>query len=209
MSWKARRIPLKGESEWIEFENEEDAILYARENARFGSLVKNDADITVYAPEGELAAEILYKAKQVCDYVRDEEFCYGNAPINPAMNHDAKLVSCDRMVGWVLYNMGLTDQPEYMGLCVECPVLHEWCFAHGFKKIEKLEDVRARDVVFVRYTHDGYPAHTFISAGASEQEGMFYRYDCGKVERIRSTQPSCEPTEDFLFAARMPEIPKK
>ena len=72
-----------------------------------------------------------------------------------------------------------------------------------------MEDVRAGDVVFVRYTANGYPAHTFISAGASEQEGMFYRYDCGKVERIRSTQPSCEPTEDFLFAARMPEIPKK
>lgn len=209
MSYMVRNNPGDESLKWIEFEHLEDAKLFADEMLRYGSIVKDDAGNTVYAPAGEVAAEILYNAKLVCDYVRDNEFDYGNAPINPGMNHDAKLVSCDRMVGWTFYKMGLTDQPEVMGLCVLGPSLYEWCLAHNSIKIENQKDLQPGDVVFVRANAvSGYPEHTYIFAGYSDEEDMFYRYDCGTVARIRSTQPSCEIIKDFMFATRMTKLPE-
>lgn len=206
MSYMVRNNPGEKNLKWIELEHLEDAKLFATEMMRYGAIVKDEKDNTIFAPAGEVDAEILYNAKLVCDYVRDNEFNYGNAPINPAMNHDAKLVSCDRMVGWVFYKMGLMDQPEVMGLCVDGPSLYEWCLVHNSVKIEKEEDLQPGDVVFVRATAEGYPAQTYIFAGKSENEDMFYRYDCGKVERIRSTQPSCEGISDSMFATRMTKL---
>ena len=184
-----------------------DAAAYAAENRLYGSCVYAEDGTVLYAPDGYPAAQILYEAKRVCDYVRDEEFNYGDAPINPAFNHDAKLVSCDRLVDWVLYRIGFTDQPESHGMCVSGPGLTQWCADQGFEKIESVSDLRPGDIVFVREMRKGIPAHVFIHAGKGERSGMYYRYDCGKVERIRSTQPSCEVITDFMFAYRVNSLP--
>lgn len=60
--------------------------------------------------------QLLKAAKEVTTYVRKNNFNYGDAPINPAINHDAKLTSCDRCVGCFLYKIGYTDQPRTQGL---------------------------------------------------------------------------------------------
>ena len=65
-----------------------------------------------------LQAEILKEAKWVTDYVRENGFRYGDAPMNPAIDHEAKLVSCDRLVDWVMYRVGFTDQVERQGMVV-------------------------------------------------------------------------------------------
>ena len=153
------------------------------------------------------AADFLYQAKQVCDYIRDQGFQYGDAPVNPAVNCDARLVSCDRMVGWALYRLGHIDQPKVQGLCVSGPGMTNWCIEHNFQRVDRVEELLPGDIVFTRLNRFGCPAHTFIHAGKGEQEGMYYRYDAGKIERIRSTQPSCEPIENFLYAYR-PAAPR-
>lgn len=52
----------------------------------------------------------------------------------------------------------------------------------------------------------GNPLHIFLHAGKSDTEGLFYRYDGGKIERLRSTQPSCEAIDDFMYAYRIPAL---
>ncbi|MCQ2430828.1 MAG: alpha-galactosidase [Clostridia bacterium] len=153
------------------------------------------------------AARVLEEAQWVCDYVRDHGFSYGDAPINPAIDCTAGIVSCDRMVGWVLYRLGWTDQPRVQGLCVSGPGLGDWCADHGFARIDSIDDLQPGDIVFTNpIPPANCPGHTFIHAGAAE-DGLSYRYDCGKVERIRSTQPSLEPVTGFMYAYR-PAEPK-
>lgn len=61
----------------------EKATAYANEHARFGAAVRKEGgDDILYAPFGTFVSEILYNAKEVCDYVRDQAFNYGDAPIN-------------------------------------------------------------------------------------------------------------------------------
>lgn len=188
------------------FHTLEEAKAFADENARFGAVVREEGcDDILYAPFGAFVSEILRNAKEVCDYVRDQGFNYGNAPINPAINHDARLVSCDRFVGWVLYRLGYTDQPYQQGLCVASPRLTNWCIDHGFTKISSVADLLPGDIVFTRKDAMDCPGHTFLFAGRSDTPGNYYRYDCGRVERIRSTQPSCEPLTDaeFMYGYRI------
>ena len=61
--------------------------------------------------------DIIDAAKRRADYITFD-FHYGDAPINPAIDDSAHLVSCDRFVGWVVYDLGWTDQPEIQGLVV-------------------------------------------------------------------------------------------
>ena len=188
------------------FENLEEAKAYALENARFGAEVyAGDGGELLFSPDGPLAARVLRLAKEVCDYVRDQQFCYGHAPINPAIDHEAKLVSCDRMVGWVLYKLGYTDQPRQYGLCVSGPGMTNWCIDHGFTRVGSVSDLQPGDIVFTKRNAVGCPGHTFLFAGRSPVPGHYYRYDCGRVERIRSTQPSCEPITDaeFMYGYRI------
>ena len=202
--FKVRTMP----DVWQDVNDYKKAVEMADEAYVYGSKVVEETGLCVYSPIGEAASELLCHAKKICDYIRDMEFEYGNAPINPAMNHDARLVSCDRLVGWALYNMGYTDQPEFMGLCVEGPTLVNFCIRHGFEKVERVEDLEAGDIVFVRPNSMGYPRHTFIHAGTSDTDpAMHYRYDAGRVERIRSTQPSLEPLGDFMYAYRVTKLP--
>jgi len=159
----------------------------------------------VYATYGELAADILREGKYVADYIRENNFRYGNAPINPAIDHAAKLISCDRLVGWVMYRVGFTNQPYKHGLWIWAPGdekdLEAWCVLNEFEKVTKQEELLPGDIVFVSRSIKGQPGHTFIHAGVSP-DSSYYRYDGGSNGRIQREQPSSEPIRDFMFAYR-------
>ncbi len=183
-----------------------EARALADANRMYGAIVTDELGKLLYAPDGEIAATILHNGKIVCDYIRDNAFVYGHAPINPAFNHDARIVSCDRLVDWILFKSGIMDQPVKHGKCCSGPPLTNWCISHGFKKIETVEELEPGDVVFVRPSEQGHPLHVFIHAGRSAEEGMYYRYDAGSNVRIRSTQPSCEVINDFMYGYRAPAV---
>ncbi len=154
--------------------------------------------------------KLLSEAKSVTDYARSNDFIYGDAPINPAINHDARIVSCDRCVGWFLYNMGYTDQPYVQGVVVS--KFPAWCEQHGFKKITSPSQLKAGDVVFVNPDANGLPGHVYL-LGNPRGNGMWERYDCGSIYRIRltnqysnySSQPFVEGIESFMYADRAKE----
>ncbi len=152
-----------------------------------------------YLPYTELQCDILRESKRVTDYVRDNNFKYGDAPINPPLNHDARKVSCDRLVCWVMYNVGYVRQPNTQGVVVSA--MAQWCEKQGFEQIDRVEDLQPGDIVLVRY-NGHYPEHTFIHAGFVDDGSIAYRYDCGSDLRIQSTQPSKEPIFDFWRAYR-------
>ncbi len=153
---------------------------------------------------------LLSEAKEITDYIRANNFAYGDAPINPAMNHDAKLASCDRCVAWFLYNMGYTNQPESHGVVVS--QFPAWCEQNGFTKITNIGDLQAGDVVFVNPSSSGSPGHVYL-LGNPVGNGIWERYDCGSVERIRltgqysgySSQPFREGIGSFMYAYRAPK----
>ena len=152
---------------------------------------------------------LLSQAKEITDYVRINNFNYGDAPVNPAINHDAKLVSCDRCVGWFLYNVGYTDQPESHGIGVG--VMPNWLEKQGFQKITNQSEIKAGDVIFVNPNSNGVPQHVFL-LGNPVGNGVWERYDCGSVNRIRltgqyssySSQPFHESIGNFMYAYRSP-----
>lgn len=160
------------------------------DNPDFGSgaiTATNNGSISVQA--------LLSAAKNRADYIR-----YGDAPINPAINCDAKLVSCDRFVAWVLYDLGLTDQPRTSGLVVKSTDtthdLSTWLESHGFKKITNRNELQAGDIVFQGM--DSSP-HVFI-LGNQVSSTTWERYDGGSQTRIRSTQPSIEIIDGKPFS---------
>lgn len=156
-------------------------------------------------PKGNVK-KLLKAAKEVTDYVRKNNFSYGNAPINPAINHDAKLTSCDRCVGWFLYKIGYTDQPKEQGLVVYSTGskdLSKYLKKHGFTKITNKNKLKAGDIMFVNPNSSGHPGHTFL-LGNKVSDGIWERYDCGSGDRIRSNQPFKEPVNNFMYAYRMP-----
>ena len=139
----------------------------------------------------------------VTDYAREQRFQYGDSCTNPAINHRPNRSSCDRLVDWILYRAGFTDQPLVQGFVVSN--LHEWCRKIGFKRITRIEDLQAGDIVFVNPASDGGPMHVYILAG-DEEGGRALRYDHGSNSRIMSNQPTDEPISygdaPFLFAYR-------
>ena len=158
----------------------------------------------------EWTNQLLREAKSVTDYARENNFSYGDAPINPAINHDAKLVSCDRCIGWFLYKMGYTNQPESHGLVVS--TFPAWFEQNGFQKITNVNSLQAGDVVFVNPDSSGNPGHIFL-LGNKLENGLWERYDCGSVDRIRLTgnysgynsQPFREGIGNFVYAYRAKE----
>ncbi len=155
------------------------------------------------------AEKILKEAKWVTDYVRKHKFTYGDAPYNPAMNHAAKKVSCDRCVGWVLYRLGFKDQPKVQGLTVWNPNkerdMTAWVKKHGFKRISNMSDVQPGDIIFQRAGAVGKTvSHVFI-LGNKRKNGKWERYDCGTPERILTKQPLVMdlPKVRFLYAYRI------
>lgn len=193
--------------EYEAYDDLEEAKKYCDKFARYGCIVCDSNYKCIYAPYSEVASEILYQAKLVCDFIRDEHFSYGNAPVNPAFDHSAYLVSCDRLVDWVLYRVGFTNQPYQSGKCVNGPGLTNWCKEQGFTKISKLADIKPGDIVFVNPKSNGDPQHVFICAGGGTSQ--YYRYDAGSNARIQSTQPSNEVISNFMYAYRATEMPAK
>lgn len=206
--------------------------------AALGYAVYDEDGNFVYGKYSEFVTIILGEAKHVADFMKEQNYTYGDAKINPAVTYrryikgnplEEKVVSCDRFVGWVLYNIGYTDQPTGSGLFVwnngSSHDLGTYLEKRGFEKITKSRHVQAGDIVFVNpaTTASGtrYPAHVFLAAGKAESGGMYYRYDAGSQNRIRcgnaagfgadysayrkSGQPFKEPIANFMFAYRYVE----
>ncbi len=171
--------------------------------AQQGYRVVNNKGELVYAPYTELQCDILRECKWVTDYVRENEFRYGDAAVNPAISHLDKKVSCDRLVCWVMYRVGFTNQPRTQGVVVSA--MAAWCERNGFERITRVEDLEPGDIVLVNW-NGSYPAHTFIHAGNARNNGQYYRYDCGSNTRIQSVQPSVEGISGFWRAYRAPDV---
>lgn len=161
---------------------------------QYGYRVADADGRVVYAPYTLLQCDILREAKAVTDYARANGFAYGDAPINPAIDHRAKKVSCDRLVCWTLYRAGFTDQPFTQGVVVSA--MHTWAEKNGFPEITDKAALEPGDIVLVRPNGSGtYALHTFLYAGETDEAGIFYRYDHGSDARIRSVQPNAQPLE--------------
>ncbi len=194
-----------------------DAKTAADGMAQLGYVVFDSEGNLVYNPCPTLAAaKILFHAKSVADYIRDNNYKYGDANVNPALDKTEKIVSCDRFVGWALYDAGFytNRQPSTKGFTLYTTNPIENVLKNlRFEKITDESEVKAGDIIFVgnsqnipvpEYLKD-YPKHVFICAGPAARNN-FYRYDAGSDKRLQSTQPSVEPLSssgaEFRFAYR-------
>ena len=200
-----------------EYTTLEEAKNAADDNAQFGYVVYDSEGNLAYNPCPTLAAaKILYHAKINADSMRDDKYKYGDASVNPALDKTEKIVSCDRFVGWTLYDAGFYTkrQPSTKGFTLYTTNPIENLLKNlKFEKITEEADVKAGDIIFVgnsqnipvpEYLKD-YPRHVFICAGHASRNN-FYRYDAGSDKRLQSTQPSVEPLStsgsEFRFAYR-------
>lgn len=181
------------------------------------SCKEKDNRVTV---DKTLADILMEEAQVITDFIRDEGFIYGDARINPAFNWEfldkdkainpsEKIVSCDRLVDWILYRAGFTDQVYNQGMTVW--TLGPWCEDHNFEKIENPEELQAGDVVFVNPDANYRPAHVFMCASTIDENGRYLRYDAGSNERLQckkgteavaGQQPFLEPIGNFMYAYR-------
>ncbi len=183
-----------GVREFFDADNLEAAMALCNSEKQYGYRIADENGTVVYAPYTLLQCDILREAKYVTDYARENGFTYGDAPINPAIDHGAKKVSCDRLVCWVLYRAGFTDQPYTQGVVVSA--MHTWSEENGFMEITDKEALEPGDIVLVRPNSSGtYALHTFLYAGETDREGVFYRYDHGSDARIQSVQPNMQALE--------------
>ena len=181
----------------------EDAIKRCDKYKQFGYRVANEKGEIVYTPYSLLQSNLLREGNYITVYAKEEKFKYGDSCTNPGINHRPHRTSCDRLVDWILYRAGFTDQPLVQGCVVSN--LHSWCRDMGFEKITRVEDLQAGDIIFVRPGANGGPEHVFMLA-ADPVKGYALRYDHGSDSRIMSTQPTKEPISypdaPFLFAYR-------
>lgn len=167
-----------------------------------------------------LRAHLMAEGKVVTNFIRDMGFKYGDARINPAINWehldeskainpDEKIVSCDRLVDWILYRVGFTDQPYSQGTTVWA--LPNWCEDMGFDLITEKSDLREGDIVFVNPDSQYRPGHVFMCASTMREDGRFLRYDGGSdvrlqcvkgTELVEGEQPFLEPINNFMYAYR-------
>ena len=180
------------------------------------------SDVTVTATyimtDESLVALMMREGKIICDFIRDMDFNYGHAQINPAINWrtldsstaidpSEKIVSCDRLVDWILYRSGFVDQPYKNGLVTV--QLDDWLAKIGFTKITSVSQLKAGDVVFSSPDSAGEPIHTFMCAGTNLRydAGSDARIDCVTGRETNGSQPVSEivPTTGsgrFLYAYR-------
>ncbi len=181
----------------------EEAIERCDKYKQLGYRVANEKGEILYTPYSLLQCDLLREGNYVTTYAREEKFKYGDSCTNPGINHRPHRTSCDRLVDWILYRAGFTDQPLVQGFVVEN--LHPWLQKIGFEKITRMEDLRAGDIVFVNPAADGGPTHVYMMASDADN-GHSLRYDHGSDSRIMSRQPSSEPISygnaPFLFAYR-------
>ena len=182
----------------------EEAKEYCDKYMKYGYRVANEQGEILYTPYSLLQTNLLREGYVIVNYARENDFKYGDSCTNPAINHGPHRTSCDRLVDWILYRAGFTDQPLVQGKVVSN--LYLWCEEMGFEKITRIEDLRAGDIIFVRPAADGGPQHTFMLASDPE-DGSALRYDHGSDTRIMNKrQPTKEPVSygdaPFLFAYR-------
>ncbi|MBR3917299.1 MAG: hypothetical protein IKJ59_00995 [Clostridia bacterium] len=169
-----------------------------------------------------LGEKICEEAQKVTDFARDNDFVYGHASINPgynwgeldvdkALNRGERLTSCDRLIDWVLYRTGFTDQPYNNGLVVfQQPA---WLESLNFEKITDISALQPGDIVFMKHdpTRPGMPGHVFICASENLGGNVYLRYDHGSNERIKCVkgtevkkgqQPFKEGIGEFYYAYR-------
>ena len=179
------------------------------------------ADSTARPVAKETLTDVLMREAQVvADYIRDNDFSYGDAAINPGINwaeldpakaikKNEKIVSCDRLVCWILYRAGFINQSYTQG--ETCYSFTQWCEDNKFIKIEDKTKLQAGDVIFVNPNSDGQPMHMFMTASEMDSSGRFLRYDAGSDARIqckkgtevkRGQQPFIEPIDNFMYAYR-------
>ena len=186
------------------FASLDEAKEYCDKYAKYGYRVANEQGEILYAPHSLLQSNILRESYYVVTYAREQKFEYGDSCTNPGINHRPHRTSCDRLVDWVLYRAGFTDQPLVQGKVVSN--LAEWCEQMGFEKITREEDLQAGDIVFVRPDSKGIPGHVYILATEVE-DGQALRYDHGSNTRIMNKkQPTKEPISygdaPFVYAYR-------
>ena len=191
---------VKGEA----FASLEEAKSYCDKYMKYGYRVANEKGEVVYTPYSLLQSNLLREGYYIVNYARKEKFKYGDSCTNPGINHSPHRTSCDRLVDWILYRAGFTDQPLVQGMVVSN--LYSWCEEMGFEKITRIEDLRAGDIVFVRPAKDGGPQHVFMLA-SDVKDGSALRYDHGSDTRIMNRkQPTNEPISyadaPFIFAYR-------
>lgn len=226
--------------EGFEYDDLEKARKYVDDPkiAAMGYAVYDEDGNFIYGKYNEFVTKLLGEAKHVADFMKREKYQYGDAKTNPGVTYELflagrdlreKTVSCDRFVGWALYNIGYKDQPKNSGLFVwnngSDHDLGTYLEKKGYKKIVNARSLQAGDIVFVNPAKSSsgktYPAHVFLCAGKSETEGMYYRYDAGSQNRIRcenvsgfgadysaynkSGQPFKESINNFMFAYRYVE----
>lgn len=170
------------------YESLDTAKKQADDMVRFGYVVYDSKGEAVYCPAGSMnASKILYHAKDIADYMRDNNYTYGHAQINPAISKGdrrcERLASCDRFVGWALYEAGFSEgQPEKHGLMADlCPFLRK----NGFTEITDKDELLPGDIVYVGYKGQPEPyGHVFIYAGEASRR-TDYRYDAGSADRIK------------------------
>ncbi len=231
--------PLEPELQYdvYEFESYEEACKKASDDylAATGYAVYSEDGKFMYGVYSEMVTNLMYNGKHVTDYIKLEKYTYGNAATNPAITYQRRndassrphqaserIVSCDRLVDWILYDSGFTDQPTAMGMHINAYMdpkhgMMGWCIDQGFEKITSVRDLQAGDIVFVIPTKPNDPnfaAHVFMCAGkvGSGARNMYYRYDGGSDERIMCSgqfsaysekgQPFAEGISSFVVAYR-------
>ncbi len=216
-----------------EFASYDEAVAKASDErvAATGYAVYSESGEFLYGLNNEYVTNMLFRAKYIVDFARENDYKYGSAAKNPAVTFQTflkrgrlteKIISCDRFVGWVLYDMGYTDQPTDAGMFVWANAnssdhnLMVFLEKHNYERIDNTAEFKAGDIVFVRPTTSSggspYGAHVFICAGSTGREGQYYRYDHGSDARIQSTQPSREGISELFCVYRptqttMDEIP--
>ncbi len=207
----------------FEFASYEEAVAKADDEkmAAEGYAVYSESGEFLFGRNNEYVTHMMFTAKYVVDFARENDYKYGSAAKNPAITFKTflkrgrlteKVVSCDRYVGWVLYEMGYTDQPTDAGMFVWANAnssdhnLMVFLEQHNYERIDNTTEFRAGDIVFVRPTTSSggspYGAHVFICAGNAGREGQYYRYDHGSDTRIQSVQPSREPISELFCVYR-------
>lgn len=171
---------------------------------KYGYRVANEKGEIVYTPYTLLQCDLLREGHYITEYARKTKFKYGDSCTNPGINHRPLRTSCDRLVDWILYRTGFTDQPLVQGCVVSNLVT--WCRDSGFEKITDKSQLQPGDIIFVRPDRNGGPQHTFMIASEVDKKGNSLRYDHGSDTRIMSKQPSSElfdkPEAPFICAYR-------
>ncbi len=157
----------------------------------------------VWGINNEYVTYMMYHAKRIADFCKENHYSYGSAQTNPAVTYHKyidggrrlteKVTSCDRFVGWVLYDMGYTDQPVNGGMYVwnsdDSHNLMDFLEKRGYEQVKNAREYKAGDIVFVNPVQSSggtpYGAHVFICAGDVGSRSMYYRYDMGSQIRIR------------------------